>query len=62
MNYIIRRKEKKDCYEIANVVTIAWQETYRGIINDEFLDNLPNTEEEKKHTIILMKMIIMYLY
>lgn len=47
MNYIIRRKEKKDCYEIANVVTIAWQETYRGIINDEFLDNLPNTEEER---------------
>ena len=47
MNYLIRRREQRDCNSIAHVVTIAWQETYRGIVNDEFLDNLPNTEEER---------------
>lgn len=30
MEYKIRRKEKKDCYDVAHVVTIAWQETYRN--------------------------------
>ena len=47
MEYVIRRKEQKDCYAVAHVVTVAWQETYRGIVNDEFLDNLPNTEKER---------------
>ena len=47
MEYKIRRREQKDCYDIAHVVTVAWQETYRGIVNDEFLDNLPNTERER---------------
>lgn len=47
MEYLIRRKEQKDCKTIAHVVTVAWQETYRGIVNDEFLDNLPNTEKER---------------
>ena len=31
MEYKIRRREQKDCYDIAHVVTVAWQETYRGI-------------------------------
>ena len=48
MNYIIRKKEQKDCYDIAHIVTVAWMETYRGIVNDDFLDNLPNTEEERR--------------
>ena len=47
MNYIIRRKEQKDCMMVAHVITTSWQETYRGIVNDEFLDNLPNTEKER---------------
>lgn len=47
MDYVIRRKEQKDCFEVAHVVTISWQKTYRGIVNDEFLDNLSNTEEER---------------
>ena len=47
MKYIIRRREQKDCYDIAHVVTVAWQETYRGIVNDEFLDNLSINEEER---------------
>ncbi|MBQ9319103.1 MAG: GNAT family N-acetyltransferase [Bacilli bacterium] len=48
MNYKIRRSVRDDCFAIAHVVTIAWQETYRGIINDDFLDNLPNTEKARR--------------
>ena len=47
MNYIIRKKERKDCKAIAHIVTIAWNETYRGIVPDSFLDNLFLNEEER---------------
>ncbi len=47
MNYKIRKRERKDCKEIARVVTIAWNETYKGIVPDEFLDNLYKNEEER---------------
>ena len=60
MEYTIRRKEQNDCYDIAHVVTVAWQETYRGIVNDEFLDNLPNTEEERGKN--LMRITIINLF
>ena len=35
MDYIIRKKERKDCQEVAHVVTVAWNETYRGIVPDD---------------------------
>lgn len=47
MKYIIRRREQKDCKTIAHIVTVAWQQTYRGIVNDEFLDNLSINEKER---------------
>ena len=47
MNYIIRKKERKDCADVAHVVTVAWNETYRGIVPDEFLANLYTNEEER---------------
>ena len=47
MNYIIRRKERKDCESIAHVVTVAWNETYKGIVPDEFLNNLYENEGER---------------
>ena len=47
MDYKIRKKESKDCADVAHVVTVAWNETYRGIVPDEFLDNLYNNEEER---------------
>ena len=47
MDYIIRKKEKKDCEDVAHVVTVAWNETYRGIISGEFLDNLYKNEKER---------------
>ena len=47
MNYIIRKRERKDCKDIAHVVTVAWNETYKGIVPDKFLDNLYLNEEKR---------------
>ena len=47
MNYIIRKKERKDCADVAHVVTVAWNETYKGIVSDEFLDNLYKNEKQR---------------
>lgn len=47
MEYVIRKMEKRDCAGVAHVVTTAWNETYRGIVPDEILDNLYKTEEER---------------
>lgn len=38
---------KNDCFAVAKIVTIAQNETYRGIVNDEFLDNLYLNEQER---------------
>lgn len=45
MKYSIRKSRKKDCKDIAKVVTIAWNKTYKGIVPDEFLNNLYRNEE-----------------
>lgn len=42
MKDLIRKAKVKDAKGIATVVATAWQETYRGIVNDEYLDNLTN--------------------
>ena len=47
MNYLIRKKEIKDCKSIAHVLTLAWNETYRGIVPDWFLDDLKNNEVKR---------------
>ena len=47
MNYKIRKKQRKDCISVAHVVTVAWNETYKGIVPDEFLNNLYLNEEER---------------
>ena len=47
MEYIIRRRTKEDCKAIAHVVTIAWNETYQGIVPNWFLERLKNNENER---------------
>ena len=47
MDYIIRKMKKSDCKDIAHVVTVAWNETYKGIVPDEFLNNLYKNEEQR---------------
>ena len=47
MNYIIRKKQREDCSAVAHVVTVAWNETYKGIVPDDFLNSLYENEEER---------------
>ena len=47
MKYLIRRREKNDCASVASVVTIAWNETYKGIVPDWFLEELKNNQSER---------------
>jgi len=47
MNYVIRRRERKDCEAIVKLITICWNETYRGLVSDEFLDGLYKNEEDR---------------
>jgi L-amino acid N-acyltransferase YncA len=45
MNYVIRKKERDDCAAVAHVVTVAWNETYKDIVPDDFLKILYENEE-----------------
>ena len=47
MEYIIRKMTKEDCYDVTHVITIAWNETYKGIVPDDILDNMYLNEEER---------------
>ena len=47
MKYLIRRRTKNDCKYIAHIVTISWNETYKGIVPDWFLEELKNNENER---------------
>lgn len=47
MEYVIRRRTKNDCSAIAHVVTVGWNETYKGIVSDWFLEELKNNEQER---------------
>lgn len=46
MDYVIRKMLSEDARAVSHVITVAWNETYKGIINDEYLDNLKKNEEE----------------
>lgn len=47
MNYVIRKGTKEDCKAIAHVVTIGWNETYKGIVPDWFLEELKSNEKQR---------------
>lgn len=47
MKYLIRKKEQKDCFGVAHVVTVAWNETYKGIVPDASLEELKSNEDER---------------
>lgn len=49
MKYVIRKRIKEDCKAIAHVVTIAWNETYKGIVPDWFLEELKANEDKRAH-------------
>jgi len=47
MNVVIRERKLEDCRKIQEIITKSWQDTYRGIINDNYLDELSNNEESR---------------
>ena len=47
MEYIIRKRKKEDCYNIAHIVTISWNDTYKGIVPDWFLEELKTNEKQR---------------
>lgn len=47
MDFKIRKREKNDCMAVAHVVTLAWNQTYKGIVNDDFLNGLYENEEQR---------------
>ena len=40
MSYYIKKAEKEDLRDFMHVNTNSWNETYRGIVSDEFLDKI----------------------
>jgi len=44
---MIRYLTKQDIPEYQKLITTVWQETYPGIVNQQFLDNLSNTEQQR---------------
>ena len=44
---IIRDKKYEDIEEYILLVNDVWNETYRGIVDDSFLDNMKNTVSER---------------
>ena len=46
MDYVIRKMVREDARAVSHVIAVTWNETYKGIINDEYLDNLKKNEEE----------------
>lgn len=47
MSIQIRKMTKNDCQSVAHVTTVAWNETYKGIVPNNFLDDLYKNEEER---------------
>ena len=47
MKHVIRKMTVNDCKDVTHVITVAWNETYKGIVPDEILDNMYLTEEER---------------
>ena len=45
MNYCIRKRKREDCFDVANVTALAWNETYKGIVPDEELKRLMDVKE-----------------
>ena len=43
----INRSTVNDCKGIAEFITIVWNETYKGIINDKFLVGLKESENQR---------------
>ena len=46
MNLVIRKRKVSDSEELAHAIAIVWNTTYKGIVDDEFLIGLLNSEKK----------------
>ena len=46
--FTIRKATKADAHDIATVLTLSWKSAYRGIMTDDFLDNLSVEKREER--------------
>lgn len=65
MSYIIKKLDNSNAKELSRMVTLAWNQTYKNIVDKEFLNYLKETQEyrikfyieelndENKHTFLL---------
>ena len=54
MNYIIEKINENNAEDYARVNAIAWKQSYKGIVNNDFL-NLINKEDEIQKSILKLK-------
>lgn len=47
-NVIIRKVKREDIEDVVDIQVTGWQTAYKGIIDDEYLDNLSREEKIKK--------------
>lgn len=47
MKYTIRKEKKEDCMGVSHVITVAWNETYKGILSDSFLEEIKTNEVKR---------------
>lgn len=47
MEYIIRKKELKDCEDWINVNISSWNDKLKGIVSDKLLENISSNRVER---------------
>ena len=47
MKHVIRKLKPADYKLVTHVITVAWNETYKGIVPDEILNNMYLNEDER---------------
>lgn len=52
MNYLIRKANVKDAYDMTHVITVSWNETYQGIVPQEELEKLKYNEDERVQRLV----------
>ena len=46
-DFQIRKKKREDCAGVDHVVSVAWNETYKGLLSDEYLASIVINEQER---------------
>ena len=58
MNYLIRLANENDCDDLSKLKQQVWSETYRGIYNDEIIDNFDYQKNSEKFLNIINNPLI----